>query len=1264
MRRIIGVDVGGTFTDLIVTDGGTGEARIAKVLSTMDNQAFGVMAAIAETGVALADVEAVIHGTTTTTNALLERKVARVGLITTKGFRDVLELGRRTRPQPYGMRGWFEPLIPRELRLEVVERMDADGKVIRPLDEDGVRAACRTLLDAGVQSLVIHFLHAYINPAHERRAAEIAAELWPNGYITMGHAILSEFREYERGTTAAVNAAVQPVLHRYMSRLSEELEGQGYGEDLLVMQGNGGTVSARVAVEAAVNTVMSGPASGVMAAAHIAGQAGFPNVITYDMGGTSCDVGLIRDAIPQVSSELELEYAMPIHVPMVDVHTIGAGGGSIARIDDAGLLQVGPESAGADPGPICYGRGGTRPTITDANLVLGRLNLETLLAVNSPAPMDHVRGIIEADIGQPLGLDAEAAASAILRVANTRMAEALRMVSLARGHDPRDFALFAFGGAGPLHAVALAQELAIPKAIIPARPGITSAIGCIVADVRHDYVNSVNAPVDTLDMDQVVTILEAQMAEGRRTIAREGIAVEDLRFVHDADMQFLGQSHILTVPLPGPEVSREALRTLFEEAYWKRFAVELPEIQAVLVNLHTAAIGRRQAADLSAIAPGTGDRLGDPVAYRRVWYESGWRQTPVFRRADVPPGARLEGPAIIEQLDTTIVIEPGSQAAADPAGNLIVSFGGCAGAEAVTAAIDPVTLAVVQSGLVQVCNEMDLAFVRAAFSPVISEAFDRSDGIYHRDTGDLIAQGDLGLPIFVGTMQFGTQEVIKRAKDLTPGDMYIVNDPYLGGTHLMDVRFVKPFFYRGEFFAWLANTGHWPDIGGAVPGGFSAKATEVEQEGLRLPPVKLFKAGKMDQEILSIILSNIRIADQRIGDIKAQAAALTVGERRFTALLDRYGKETVSACIVELRARAEQQMRAKIATIPDGAYRGVSQLDSDGVVDAPLTIDMRIRKQGTDLYFDMSGSSPPCLGPMNSVIATTRSAIYLAIKHIFPEVPINAGTFVPLHITDPEGTFLYAKYPRPVSGCASEVSQRIAEAVFAALTPALPDKLFAAPAGTSGNFALGGVDPENGRGYVMYLFSGGGYGGSPEGDGISNGCSTIGISKTTPLEVIEQRYPVLFEEYSLHEGSGGAGKSRGGFGITYELTLRRGEARASFVMDHGRSGPLGALGGSDGGVNKVRITRDGETYIPPHLSKDQDILMSAGDRVRVSTPGGGGYGDPLERDPGLVLRDVRRGYYTPEQAAELFGVVIVDGALDTIQTESERVRRRSKRAAQ
>ncbi len=585
-------------------------------------------------------------------------------------------------------------------------------------------------------------------------------------------------------------------------------------------------------------------------------------------------------------------------------------------------------------------------------------------------------------------------------------------------------------------------------------------------------------------------------------------------------------------------------------------------------------------------------------------------------------------------------------------------------------ALDPITLAVIQNGLQQVCNEMDLAFVRAAFSPVISEGMDRSDGIYAAEDGALIAQGELGLPVFVGTMQYSAAAVIDRVKShyggvVSPGDVFIVNDPYLGGTHLMDVRFVKPFFHDGKLFAWLENTGHWPDTGGMVPGGFSARATEVEQEGLRLPPVKLWKAGVLDQEILSIILSNIRIADQRIGDIKAQAAALSVGEQRLGALIARYGAGTVQEAIGELRARAAAQMRARIATIPDGVYEGRAVVDSDGVDDTPLEIRMLITKHDETLTFDMTGSSPPCRGPMNSVIATTRSSIYLAIKHIFPDVPINAGFFEPLQIIDPEGTFLYARYPRPVSGCAAEVSQRIAEAVFAALTKAIPDRLFAAPAGTSGNLAIGGHDPQRNRAYVMYLFTGGGYGGFAGGDGISNGCSTIGISKMPPIEVMEQYYPVLFERFALAEGSGGAGERRGGFGVDYAIRLRRGEARASMVMDHGRFGPQGVLGGSDGGVNTVAVERGGDLYRPPHLSKDQDIAIGPGDVIHVTTPGGGGYGDPLRRDPAAVAHDVARGYYTRQQAETRFGVAMADdGHVDPAATARLRAAAAPARAAQ
>ena len=505
MGQIVGVDVGGTFTDLIFLDEKTGEVRIAKVPSTPENQAFGVLNALSMSDIHLPEVDTIIHGTTVTTNAILERKIAPCGLITTRGFRDSLELGRRTRPKPYGLIGSFECLIPRDLRLEVTERMDSGGNPLEDLNEDEVTAATRKLLDAGVESVVIHFLHSYINDEHERQAETIIEKIWPNSFITRGSAIMAEYREYERGTTAMINAAVQPVLDRYIKKLQNELQGGGYPRDLLVMQGNGGTVSSKIIAETSVNTVMSGPASGVMAAAFTASHSGFPNVITCDMGGTSCDVGLISGGVPQISSELEIEYAMPIHVPMVDVRTIGAGGGSIAHISSSGLLEVGPESAGALPGPICYGRGGQVPTITDANMTLGRLNPAMMIKAN--VSKKEVAKALKSQITEPLDLSSpEEAASAIIQIANTKMAGALRMVSLARGYDPRDFVLFPFGGAGPLHASDLARELGIPKVLVPARPGITNAVGCTVADVRHDYVKTINTPLRDVEISEISEI--------------------------------------------------------------------------------------------------------------------------------------------------------------------------------------------------------------------------------------------------------------------------------------------------------------------------------------------------------------------------------------------------------------------------------------------------------------------------------------------------------------------------------------------------------------------------------------------------------------------------------------------------------------------------------------------------------------------------------------------------------------------------------------
>ena len=575
--------------------------------------------------------------------------------------------------------------------------------------------------------------------------------------------------------------------------------------------------------------------------------------------------------------------------------------------------------------------------------------------------------------------------------------------------------------------------------------------------------------------------------------------------------------------------------------------------------------------------------------------------------------------------------------------------------------IDKITLSVIQAGLQQVCDEMDLSFSRAAFSPVISEANDRSDGIYAAENGDLIAQGVGGLPVFVGTMEYSTRELIRLIKEgkVAPPiekDIYIVNDPYLGGTHLMDVRFVRPYFRNGKIFCWLSNTGHWPDIGGSVPGGFSASATSVEQEGLRLPPVKLFKAGKLDNEIYSIICSNIRVADQRIGDVKAQEAALLVGEERLNVLLDKYGDDTVQKTIAHLRSTACSQMKSFIKEIPDGVYKSSAWVDSDGVVNKPLEIKLSITKQDEELKFDFSGSSLPCKGPMNSVLATTLSSVYLAMRHIFPEVPINGGAFIPLKIIRPINTFLDAHYPRPVSGCAAEVSQRIAEAVFIALVNVLPSRVTAAPAGTSGNFALGGFDERTKSDFVMYQLSGGGYGGNLDHDGLTNGCSTIGISKAPPVEIMEQKFPVLYHHYAIHEGSGGAGKQRGGFGLDYKLEILCESAQASFVMDHGRYGPQGVQGGLDGNVNVVEVELNKNIYIPVHLSKEQDIQLQKGDTVHVKTPGGGGYGSPFERDELLVLKDVKEQKYTVDDVSKSFGVFIDKKTLkiDSLKTKTWR----------
>jgi N-methylhydantoinase A len=676
--HIVGIDVGGTFTGFVWLDAARGTLTTAKFPSTPADQSVGLLYGLEALGVPLADLQVIVHGTTVATNAVLERRGAACGLLTTKGFRDVLELRRRDRPDTYGLHGAFEPLIPRHNRLEVTERTDYRGTILQPLDEQEVAARARELLAEGVEAIVVSFLHAYANPTNEQRARQVLETLWPNAYIVTASEVLPEFREFERTSTAVVNAYVQPLIDRYLRSLAQQLRQKGYQRDLLLIQSNGGVMSLEVSRRFSVNTVLSGPAAGVIAAKAIAEQAGFANVITCDMGGTSLDIALVAAGQPATTNEINLAYGIPIRVPMLDITTVGAGGGSIAWIDRGGYLQIGPQSAGADPGPACYGRGGRAPTVTDANLVLGRINATTPFGSERAWHLELVRAeqAINERIGSPLSLSTLEAAQAIVAVANAKVARSIRSISVERGHDPRDFVLVAFGGAGPLHASALLRELGLSRVLIPYYPGLTSALGCIMADARHDFLQTINRRVADLDMLEVHRLFQQHLDAGQALLCAEGITTERVVALFQADMAYDGQIHEVRTPLPSSTLSRAELVTAFETSYAAQYGDTLGNRPIKVTTLRTTVIGVRPKTPLTPPLAGSGSGVEEAQqGTRPVYIDNAFVECPVYRRDGLPCQAWFTGPAIIEQADTTTFVEPGILVRVDTHGNLMLQEG-------------------------------------------------------------------------------------------------------------------------------------------------------------------------------------------------------------------------------------------------------------------------------------------------------------------------------------------------------------------------------------------------------------------------------------------------------------------------------------------------------------------------------------------------------------------------------------------------------------
>lgn len=690
----LGVDVGGTFTDIFALDEASGVVHITKVPSTRPDPSAGFLTgidqAIALHGKQLSDVLTIVHGTTVGTNALLERKVARTGLITTSGFRDVLEMRRRDRPSTWGLTGQFTPLIERSLRLEVNERTLADGSVTVPVNLEEVIAAARELLAAGCEALCLFFINSYANPANEQAALQCLANVWPNSHMTASHRILPEVREFERASTASLNAALQPVVGRYVAHLESALADRGASAALLIVQSNGGLMSVADTREYPVRTALSGPAAGVIACAHVGAAAGFPDLVTGDVGGTSFDVSLIADGHIAQASQQSIDFGMVVRTPMVEIRTIGAGGGSIAAVDESGLLQVGPESAGSNPGPVCYGLRPDDdvmgPTVTDANVVLGRINPDRPIGKLAQLNLAAARTAIDQHIGKALGLSIEQAAEAILAVANANMAGAIRLISIERGHDPTRFAYMPFGGGGALHVCAMMREVGIATGLIPRYPGVSSALGCAIADMRHDFVQTINTPLDRLDAPALLALIDSLITRGRDALTRAGVAFAGEQKHIELDMLYQGQTHTVAVPItaaidtalsaqtkidPVGAVT-EGIRAAFIAAYEQTFGQALSGVAVRVLNLRVTVTGTRPKFDLALLAPKSDAGPAVAIAQRQTHHDNQWHDTPVYERLGLPIGTEITGPALFEQSDTTIWLEPGFQATVDKLGNLII----------------------------------------------------------------------------------------------------------------------------------------------------------------------------------------------------------------------------------------------------------------------------------------------------------------------------------------------------------------------------------------------------------------------------------------------------------------------------------------------------------------------------------------------------------------------------------------------------------------
>lgn len=1196
---MIAVDTGGTFTDVVLCRSGAPWIT-HKLLSTPSDPAQAVLDGIAAVLVLAAEPSAsrVVHGSTVATNALLEGKGGRAAFITTAGFEDTLLIGRQHRSALYALTVPPRPSpIDAAHSLGVTERLRCDGAVTTPLSAAELEALPARLEALGVEAVAVSLLHAWANPVHERAIGDRLAEVFGDRlHLTLSHDLLPELREFERASTCAVNAVVAPRMSAYLGRLERELA----GVHLRIMGSAGGPMKASEARHAPVHTVLSGPAGGVVGALALARQAGFDRIVTFDMGGTSTDVALCDGALT-LTTEGQIAD-LPIRVPLIDIHTVGAGGGSIARVDRGGALRVGPASAGADPGPAAYGRLTSTPlaTVTDANVVLGRLLPDAFLGGAMTLDVAAARAAV-APVAAAADLDLEAAALGVLRVAEATMARAVKVISIERGHDVRDFTLVAFGGAGGLHACHLAEVLGMTTVLVPHHPGLLSAVGMALAPVVRSFSRALMLTLppgaDPADHPALGAALAALTARADAALDEEGVPLDERNILKSLDLRYQGQSFEINVPA-GPD-----LLPRFADAHQRLYGMVHAARPVEVVAARVRAEGRPSVALPAAHAPRP-TPFADPLSTVPVWTRAGleaWRHAP---RDLLQPGDALDGPLLVTEYSSTTVVPRGWSLTVDPHLHLVLRRARAAAlARDGDAAVSPIELEVFRNLFASVAEEMGVRLMRSAFSPNIKERRDHSCALFDA-RAEMIAQA-AHIPVHLGSTPMSVQAAIDAigVDAMKPGDVFVLNDPYQGGTHLPDITIVAPCFVDDEptprFF--VANRAHHADVGGISPGSMPL-SKHIDEEGLRLGPTRL------DAATIAWICAGSRTPDERRGDLDAQLASAWLGVQRLRELCARYGAPVVSERASQLQDYTDRVMRSILAELADGTWTFEDLLDGDGLGATDLCIRCTLTIAGDAATLDLSTSDDQCPGSVNAVRAITVSAVNYAFRCLAPpDLPSNGGLMRPLTVVTRPGSIVDACWPAAVAAGNVETSQRIVDVVFGALALAAPDRIPAASCGSMNNTLLGGADPRTGRPFAYYETIGGGSGGSPQGPGASAVQTHMTNTLNTPIEALEHAYPFRVVAYAIARGTGGAGLHPGGDGLrrTYAFDV---PTTLTLITERRRHAPWGLAGGAPGqrGRNVLRRA-DGTTV---ELPAKVTLEVGAGDTLEVTTPGGGGWGAP------------------------------------------------------